>query len=392
MKVAVIHNYYQQAGGEDEVFRAESDLLESHRHTVVRYSAHNQSVDSMGRAALAKATLWNRTVHRELRGLFRREGPDVAHFHNTFPLISPAAYYAAQAEGVAVVQTLHNFRLVCPNGLLFRNGQVCEECLGKFFAWPGIVHACYRKSPAASAVTAGMVTLHKGLGTWGQAVGVYIALSEFSRKKLIAGGLPAERIVVKPNFLSSDPGVGEHAGNYGLFVGRLAPEKGIGVLLQAWGQVGQHVRLKIIGGPLSREIAVSPHIDWLGAQPKQRVYAEMKAASFLVFPSECYENCPMGIIEAFATGLPVLASGLGSAAEMVTDHQTGLHFRAGDPMDLAAKVQWATTHPQDLAAMGLRARQEFERKYSKEGNYLRLMEIYSIATARPARRAAAGPR
>jgi glycosyltransferase involved in cell wall biosynthesis len=382
MKIVVIHNYYQQAGGEDEVFRAESDLLESRGHSVVRYSADNERIKSMGRAALAKATLWNQPVHRELRKLFHQEVPDIAHFHNTFPLISPAGYYAALAEGVAVVQTLHNFRLVCPNGLLFRNGQVCQACLDKFFAWPGIIHACYRKSFAASAVTAGMLSLHKSIGTWSRAIGVYVALSEFSRKKFIAGGIPPQRIMVKPNFLSTDPGLGQHSGNVGLFVGRLAPEKGLGVLLRAWARLAQVIRLKIIGGPRSEEHSPSADVDWLGPQTKERVYAEMKHAKFLVFPSECYENCPMSIIEAFATGLPVITSDVGSAVEMVTDHQTGLHFRAGDPVDLAAKVEWAVTHPQELALMGQKARREFEIKYSREGNYLRLMEIYSLAKLR----------
>jgi glycosyltransferase involved in cell wall biosynthesis len=213
-------------------------------------------------------------------------------------------------------------------------------------------------------------------------VGVYIALSEFARKKFIAGGLPPERIIVKPNFLSSDPGMGEHAGKFGLLVGRLAPEKGLDILLKAWVQVGQRFRLKIIGGPVPGERPALECIEWLGPRDKARVYAEMKDASFLVFPSESYENCPITIIEAYATGLPVIASSLGSTAEMVVDHQTGRHFQAGSPVDLAAKVEWATAHSQDLAAMARRARQEFELKYSAVGNYLRLMEIYSVARVR----------
>jgi glycosyltransferase involved in cell wall biosynthesis len=212
-------------------------------------------------------------------------------------------------------------------------------------------------------------------------VDAYIALSEFSRHKFVAGGLPPDRIVVKPNFIGSDPGVGKHTGKFGLFVGRLAPEKGVGVLQKAWGRIGQHTRLKVIGSPVDGENPASQSIEYLGPQPKERVYAEMKEASFLVFPSECYENCPMTIIEAFATGLPVIVSGLGSAAEMVLDHQAGLHFRAGDSSDLAAKVEWVTTHPEDLVAMGQRAREEFNQKYTAEGNYSQLMDVYRFATA-----------
>lgn len=280
-----------------------------------------------------------------------------------------------------MVQTLHNFRLVCPSGILFRDGHLCEECLGKFFPWPGIVHACYRNSRAATAVTAGMLTLHKPLGTWARVVGRYIALSEFSRRKFIAGGLPSDKIVVKPNFLVTDPGVGGHAGKFGLFVGRLSPEKGLDVLLRAWGLLSRDFPLKVIGGPLSKEQAGPSSVEWLGRQPRERVCAEMKDASFLVFPSVWYECCPMTIIEALAVGLPVIVSDCGSAAEMVADYENGRHFRAGDPADLAATVEWALTHEDDMAAIGRAARREFETSYSAPGNYAQLMEIYRLAMA-----------
>src|SRR5205814_1104988 len=168
----------------------------------------------------------------------RAQRPRVAHFHNTFPLISPAAYYAARAEGVGVVQTLHNFRLLCPNALFFRDGKVCEDCLGRPVAWPGVVHGCYRGSRAASAATAVMTAAHRALGTWRTAVDVYVALTEFSRQKFIAGGLPAEKIAVKANFVYPDPGPGAGAGGYAVFVGRLSAEKGVETLLAAWRPLG----------------------------------------------------------------------------------------------------------------------------------------------------------
>jgi glycosyltransferase involved in cell wall biosynthesis len=379
MKVVVVHNHYQLPGGEDEVFRAETELLESRGHEVVRYTVDNHEVNGMGRVALAITAVWNRSAHRKLGELFRRERPDIAHFHNTQPLVSPAAYYAARAAGVGVVQSLHNFRLVCVNGVLFRDGHVCEDCLGKFVAWPGVLHACYRGSVGASAVTAGMVASHRVLGTWRRVVGAYIALSEFSRGKFVAGGLPAERIFVKPNFLTSDPGVGAHDGGYALYVGRISPEKGLGVLRRAWELLGDQVPLKIIGGPVPENPSTPPSIEWLGHQPKERVFAAMKAASVLVFPSECYENCPMTIIEAYATGLPVIVSGLGSAAGMVRDGGPGRHFRAADPADLAARVRSVLCDPAGLAEMGRQARREFERGYSKEKNYDRMIEIYRTA-------------
>jgi hypothetical protein len=142
MRILIAHNRYQQPGGEDQVFTAESNLLEAQGHRMLRFTVHNDQVAGMRPLALAQDTVWSSTIYRELRALIRRELPQVAHFHNTFPLISPAAYYAARAEGVPVVQTLHNYRLLCPKSVFWRDGRVCESCLGKLVPWPGVVHAC----------------------------------------------------------------------------------------------------------------------------------------------------------------------------------------------------------------------------------------------------------
>jgi glycosyltransferase involved in cell wall biosynthesis len=382
MKVVVLHNHYQLPGGEDEVFRAEADLLTEQGHAVVRFTVNNDSIAQMSKPALAAAAVWNQTTYRQLCELFRRERPDIAHFHNTHPLLSPAGYYAARAAGAGVVQSLHNFRLVCPNGLLFRDGHACEECLGRFVHWPGVQHACYRESRQATAVTAAMVSLHRVAGTWSGKVDVYIALSEFSRRKFVAGGLPENKVVVKPNFLVRDPGAatGPRQG-YGLFVGRVSPEKGLSVLQRAWSALPEGARLRIVGGPVPTDLVPASNVEWLGFQPKERVYGEMRHAGFLVMPSPCYENCPMTIIEAFASGLPVVASDAGSAVEMVADRQTGLHFRSGDAEDLAQKLAWALAHPTEMAAMGRRARLRYEEAYTPAGNYTRLMEIYRRAKA-----------
>jgi glycosyltransferase involved in cell wall biosynthesis len=233
MKILAIHNSYQQPGGEDQVFLAETSLLERYGHQVVRYSKHNDRAAGMNRLALAGTALWNNSTYRDLRVLIRRERPDVAHFHNTFPLVSPAGYYAAKAEGVPVVQTLHNYRLLCPNALFFRDGGVCEDCMGKAITWPGVVHKCYRGSRAASGLVTAMLATHRALRTWTDMVDVYIALTEFARRKFIEGGLPEERMTVKPNFVDPDPGPGTSDDGHALFVGRLSPEKGVDTLLAA---------------------------------------------------------------------------------------------------------------------------------------------------------------
>lgn len=383
MKVLLVHNYYQQPGGEDQVFASESELLETHGHSVVRYTAHNDKVSEMNSLSLVQATLWNKAVYSELRTLINKERPQVAHFHNTFPLISPAAYYAAKAEGVPVVQTLHNYRLLCPSqgGVFLRNGQVCEDCLGKFLPWPGIVHGCYRNSKAGTAVHSIMLSLHRVLQTWTKTVDIYIALTDFARQKFIQGGLPAEKIVIKPNFVYPDPTPGKGQGGYALFVGRLSPEKGIDTLLAAWEQLDSKVPLKIVGdGPLALQVDKAtqqiPGVEWLGRLPKTEVLALMKNAYILLFPSLWYEGFPMVIAEAFAVGLPIIASELGSMSSLITSGRTGLHCRPGNPEDVAAQVKWALTHSAELTQMRQEARVEFENKYTAEQNYQILMEIY----------------
>jgi glycosyltransferase involved in cell wall biosynthesis len=207
---------------------------------------------------------------------------------------------------------------------------------------------------------------------------MYIALSHFSRRKFIEGGLPADRIVVKPNFLNADPGLGDHAGEFALFVGRLSPEKGVRTLIGAWQQSRRMLPLKVVGdGPLQGTIDQSPpNVEWLGRLPKDRVISLMKQAAFLILPSIVYENFPVTVLEAFATGLPVVASGHGALAEIVRDGQTGRLFRAGDSADLASTVEWVVDHRGEMAAMGRRARVDFEANYTEERNYDILMRLY----------------
>ena len=384
MRVALVHNYYQQAGGEDQVFAAEARLLEKCGHHVYRHTVHNDEVSQYNKAALVKATFWNSASYEQLRTVLRRERAQVVHIHNTLPLISPAAYYAAKAEGVAVVQTLHNYRLLCPASTFLRDGHVCEDCLGKATPWPGVVHACYRDSRAASGVLASMLTYHRARRTWDTVVDVYIALTEFAREKFIEGGLPEAKIVVKPNFLDATltaPGAG---GNYALFVGRLSEEKGLSVLLAAWHKLGARIPLKIAGdGPLAQEVEKAaneiPGVEWLGRQPSERVLGLMQNAYVLISPSICYEGFPMTLVEAFAAGLPVVASELGGMASLVEHERTGLHFQPGDPEALAAQVEWALDHPAELERMRGAARAEFETNYTAEANYPQLMRIYEQA-------------
>ncbi len=385
MRLLLAHNYYQLRGGEAEIFETEAGLLQSHGHRVIRYTVHNDAIDDMGRLEAARATLWNRQVYDALRRLLRAERPDVAHFHNTFPLISPAAYYAARAENVPVVQTIHNYRLLCPKAQFFREGRVCEDCLGRSVALPGIVHGCYRDSRAASAVVAAMLALHRARRTWSKMVDVYVlAMTEFAREKFVEGGFPAEKLVVKPNFVYPDPGTGTGRGGYALFVGRLSEEKGIRTMLAAWERLDGQIPLHVVGdGPLAATVEAAAgrraEITWLGRQPSEEVYRQMGEAACLIFPSVWYEGLPRTIVESFARGTPVIASNLGAMSSLIDPDRTGLHFEAGNAEDLAARVRWWLAHPEAHGAMREAARAAYEHHFTAEANYRQLMQIYETA-------------
>ena len=381
MQILSVHNRYRIRGGEEECYEAETTLLKERGHTVAAYEKDNGRVSAANKLQMAIETIWSGKAYSDLTQQLRNRPYNVVHLHNFFPLISPSVYYAAKAEGVSVVQTLHNYRLLCPNALFFREGKVCEDCLGKFVPYPGVLHGCYRDNRVESAATASMLTVHRTMGTWTNTVDRYITLTNFAREKLIQGGLPAEKIVVKPNFVDPDPGVGSGSGGYALYVGRISVEKGIDVLLEAWEKLSMPVPLKIVGdGPLADLVVQATKrfasIEWLGRRPMSEVHKLMGEAMFLVFPSKWYETFGRVAIEAFAKGTPVIASKIGAMVELINDEHTGLHFQPSVPEDLAAKVEWALANPQKLALMRGEARAEYEAKYTAEINYQQLIDIY----------------
>ena len=388
LKVLVVHNEYQFPGGEDEVVRQEKNLLLAAGHTVIEYRRRNDEIADyalLAKAILPMRTIWARDSCWELRRSLQEHRPDLVHFHNTFPLISPAAYYVCREAGIPVVQTLHNYRLFCPAGTFFRDGRPCEECT-EHSLWRGVRYRCYRRSWAATATTASMLVFHRLRQTWTTQVDCYIALTEFARRKFIEAGLPGNKILVKPNFVHPDPGTRDRAGDYAVFVGRLSPEKGLRALLFGWERLRNRIPLRIVGdGPLRESLEAEKSqrglssLSFEGWASHEEVLEVVKGARFLVFPSECYETFSMAIAEAFACAVPVIAPRLGAMAELVEDDRTGLHFTPGDPEDLAARAAWAWTHPEEMQAMGREARAEYEAKYTAERNYQMLMDIYQRA-------------
>jgi glycosyltransferase involved in cell wall biosynthesis len=353
---------------------------------VQQYADRNERIGAGGRFQLAVDTIWSCHSYAVLARLMASFRPDIAHFHNTFPLVSPSAYYACHRAGVPVVQTLHNYRLGCPKATYYRANRVCEDCRGKTLPWPGVVHACYQNSRSTTAVIAAMAAVHHVIGTWSSRVDAYIALSEFARDKFVQNGLPSEKLVVKGNFLDQDPGSGEHDGRFFLFAGRLTAEKGIKLLFEAWNQLNDPPPLKIVGnGPLAgwvNDVTRSrPGVEWLGPRAPAQVHQLMGEAIALVVPSEWYEPFGLVAIEAFAKGTPVIAARIGALPEIVEHGHSGLLHPAANAEALAAQVTWAALHADDLAKMGRQARRVYEQRYTREHNYRRLLAVYEQVLA-----------
>ncbi len=378
MKILIAHNSYQLQGGEDAVVDAEIALLRDHGHEVRVYRRHNDELNNMSRPAAALTTIWSRQSASAIKDVCDDFHPDVIHVHNSFPLISPSLYWIASRKKVPIIQTLHNFRLLCPQAIFLRNEKVCEDCLGKF-PWRAVTRKCYRNSTLQSAVITGMLGAHRMLGTYQSKVTRYIALNTFCRDKLVAGGLPEKLFRIKPNFIDSAALPDWHARRGGLFVGRLSSEKGLDVLTAAVSNAGIQ-DIDVIGsGPMDTLATSTFGEQYLGFLPLDKIIARMRSALFLIVPSICYESFPRTIVEAFACGLPVIASRLGALPDLVQDGVTGLLFNPGDPADLAAKIKWAQSNPEKMLTMGRAARIEYEAKYTPQRNYQTLIDIYDEA-------------
>lgn len=367
------------------MFEAERDLLRRHGHEVTEYCRSNHELDQLttiGKLLTAKTVIWASDTRAQFRELLLCERPDIVHIHNTFVMVSPSIYSVCRQLGVPVVQTLHNYRMFCPTADFFRAGQVCEQCR-EHSLLRAVRYGCYHDSRPATAAVALMLGVHRWKQTWTEMVDRYIVLSEFSRRKFCDGRLPAGKLVVKPNFIYPDPGVGNERRGHIVFVGRLSREKGLDTLLSAWERLPVPVPLHIVGsGPLEQTLRTRAaekglsNITFRGRLESKQVMNCLQGAKFLILPSECYENCPTTILEAYACGCPVIASDLGAMREFVESGRTGLHFKSGDAGNLAEKVAWAWFHSDETASMGRQARLEYEAKYTAGKSYRMLIAIY----------------
>ncbi|MES2821987.1 MAG: glycosyltransferase family 4 protein [Pseudomonadota bacterium] len=386
MRVLLVHCFYRSSApsGEDSVYRNEKKLLEDNGYEVIVYEKHNDKLDNnstLGKISAGAEFIWSTQAFREVTDLITINKPDVAHFHNIFPQISTSAYAACKKLGVPVVQTLHNFRYICPTGLLQRNNKPCEKCIdGSLLS--SLIHKCYRNSLLATLPMASMIAFNRASGIFSNNVDRYIALTEFGKTRFIAGGLPQNKISVKPNFVSDIGDASTTAGDYMLYVGRLTQEKGVVTLIEACKKT-KHIPLKILGdGELRAQlestcIQHNLNVEFLGYQNKDTVISMLKNSRFLVLPSECYEGFPVTVAEAYACGKPVLGTKIGSLNEIIEENITGRKFIFGSADSLAECMQTLWKDSASLATMSKNARAVFDKKYNPAINLRMLTNIYS---------------
>ncbi len=388
MNILQIHNYYtEKGGGEDQVVHAEAGLLESRGHTVVRFSADNIDVGLLSKSRVAVEAIWSRKTYAKLCEELRGGKIDVVHMHNTFLRISPSAYRACMKMEVPVVQTVHNYRMVCPAATLYRGSRTCTDCVGKPFAWRGIVHRCYRNSVTESALSATVYGLHRALQTWDKGVTLYVAPSVFVKDKLVASGIDSTKIVIKPHFSESPSTVTTQklSRDRLLFAGRLSFEKGVEVLLSAC-ELEPDIPVDIVGdGPLRKrvkETLVSKklvNVHYRGFIPQNELMMLMQSARALVVPSIVFETFGKVVVECAALGVPAIVPDKGALAELVQHERTGLVFKSGDALALAKTMKWGCNHPAEMTAMGHAAQKVWQESSTPEKNYRDLVSIYERA-------------
>lgn len=381
MRIGIFHNRYLQRGGEDVASDAEAALLAKAGHEVHRFTVDNRDAiegSRLGPVRTALGAHWNPETPRQVDAFLDAHPVDVAHVHNFFPVLSPSLHWALARRSVPVVQTLHNYRLLCANGMLLREGRPCEECVTRG-PWNALRHGCYRGSRAQTAVWARATAHHRRRGTWEDAVSLFTTPSEFARRKLLQAGLAPERVVVKPNPVA-DPGAPTPPGEGAVYVGRLSHEKGVDLLLEAWRAQGGAPLCIVGGGPeearLRAQGAGIPGVRFLGEQEHARALAAIAAAAFVVVPSRWYEIFPMAALEALACGRAVVVPKDTALAEIVEAGRTGVHFAFGDAADLARACRELLLAAPFTRALGEEARASYEDLYADGPALARLEAVY----------------
>jgi glycosyltransferase involved in cell wall biosynthesis len=389
VRILQVHNKYRPGwGGEETVVELEAQLLRDNGNdveTVSLWTGELQGANAFKLISAGLGTVWSFRGHRLVREAIERFRPDLMHVHNIFPLFSPSIYWAANAAGIPVVQTLHNYRLACANALLLRDDRPCEACVGRF-PWPALLYRCHSSSFFRTLAVTSMNVIHRWVGTYRNKIQAYIALTEFSKDILTRAGLPSERIFVKPNF-TPDPGtLVALRSRRVVFAGAINRAKGVHLLLEAWSQLAlPGYKLVLLGdGPdrsmLQNRYADDASIEWLGSQPRDTVLEYIATSQWVALPSLAYENFAMSVLEAFSLATPVIVPGHGALATIVSNGRDGLHFSAGDVASLSHTLRSAlSSSPSQWAEWSAAARTRYLHNMTSTSNYRQLMGIYQGA-------------
>ncbi len=389
MKILICHNFYQSKGGEAQTVFREKELLEKKGNSVILFTKDNKEINNYGLVQKIKFffdIFFSFKTYREIKRIIERQRPDLAHIHNVFPLISPSVYYALKKMKIPVVQTVHNYRFLCPNGLFLNNdGKICERCKnGNFFN--AIMRKCYRNSYLQTLGMAFTLCLHHKLKTFTNKIDVFIAPSNFLKKKLIESGMPKKKIIVKPHFIRCEKIKPSYEfDNYVVYMGRLSREKGLSTLLRAWKGM-PNFTLRIMGdGPIRSELESFviqkeiTNVEFLRFIKGPKRFEVLKKAMFMIFPSEGYETFAYAIIESFACGTPVIASRIGAITELIEEGIVGFLFEPGNANDLLQKISMLIENKELLLKMRHNAWKLAEEHFSENIGYENIMEVYQKA-------------
>ena len=388
MYILQIHNSYQTPGGEDKVVNAEKELLEANGHRVIQYYRHNNEIKDYGffqKIRFFVETIYSQRTCRELDKLIEKQKPDIAHIHNVFPLISPSVYYCLKRHNIPVVQTVHNYRFLCPNSLFYTRNAICEKCKAGN-TMHCFLNKCYKNNFLLSGLYALTFWIHGKVKTFQNKIDIFIALSYFSKDKLTEGCFPKEKIEIEGNFLSQNKTEPDYdKEDYAIFMGRLSNEKGLITLLNAFRKMNK-IKLKIAGkGGLEKELKMYTIknniscVEFLGFISGSERLELLQKARFSLIPSQCYDNFPTSALESFSVGTPVIASRIGGLPELIEEGKNGFLFESGDPDDLAEKISYLYENPDKTLEMGKYAHKCIDEKYGHQKHYERLMEIYEKA-------------
>jgi glycosyltransferase involved in cell wall biosynthesis len=397
VKIFLVHNFYGSTApsGENTAFVSEASLLRNRGHSIVEFTRNSDELLHQGlygtvRGALG--TVWNPLSLRKLKSALREIKPEIVHVHNTFPILSPSVLYATSDLDIPTVMTLHNYRIGCSAATALRKDEPCTLCLDKKSVLPALRYGCYRDSRIATLPVSLMIALHRAKNTWKKNIDAFITLTEFQREKMIQFGIPEASLFVKPQFLENppEPLPWQRRESKAVFIGRLYPAKGIHILIDSWKKWGKSAApLEIIGdGPMRNELMnaagkseAASSISFLGNLSHAEAMRRLSSAKLLILPSLCFEGFPMVVQEAYAYGVPIAASNIGSLPYLIPENRSGTLFVPGNAESLLASVQPLLADDKQLRLLGAQAKQEFDSKYTAGKNYDILMSIYASAAA-----------